>query len=92
MCEISRKKVSGEIGLNAVTAAETLFLNSCHRVVANFWVRVLCSLAAEDACFRMNITLGVDLIHSLVFHVCVPECSRNGSGVRPYLGVQEKFV
>ena len=35
-------------------AAETLFLNSCHHVVANYWVRVLCSLAAEDACFRMR--------------------------------------
>ena len=56
------------------------------------WARVLCSLAAEDACFRMWITLGVVLICSLVFHVCVPECSRNGSGVRPYLWVQEKFV
>ena len=35
-------------------AAETLFLNSCQHVVANFWARVLCSLAAEDACFRMR--------------------------------------
>ena len=24
-----------------------------------------------------------------VFHICVSECSRNGSGVRPYLRVQE---
>ena len=37
-----------------------------------FWARVLCSLAAEAACFRMRITLGVVLIRSLVFHVCVP--------------------
>ena len=73
-------------------AAETLFLNTCHHVVANFWVRVLCSLAVENACFRKRITLGVVLIRSLVFHVFVPECSRNGSGVRPYLWVQEKFV
>ena len=44
-------------------------------VMASFWARVLCSLAAEDACFRMRITMGVVLIRSLVFHVCVPECS-----------------
>ena len=75
-----------------VVAAGTLFLNSCQHVVANFWARVLCSLTAEDACFRMTITLGVVLIRSLVFHVCFPECSRNGSGMRPYLWVQEKFV
>ena len=75
-----------------VIAAETFFLNSCHQVVANFWARILCSLAAEDACFRMRITLGVVLIRSLVFQGCVAECSRNGSGVLPYLWVQEKFV
>ena len=57
-----------------------------------FWARVLCSLAAEDGCLRMSITLGFALIRSLVFHVCVPECSRKGSGVRPYLWVQEKLV
>ena len=61
-------------------------------VMTNFWTRVLCNLAAEDACFRMRITLGIVLIRSLVFYACVPECSRNGSGVRPYLWVQEKFV
>ena len=38
-------------------------------------------MAVEDACFRMRITLGVVLIRSLVFHVCVPECSRNGFGM-----------
>ena len=73
-------------------AAETLFMNRCHHVVANFWARVLCSLAAEDACFRMRITLRVVLVRSLVFNVCVSECSRNGYGVRPYLWVQEEFV
>ena len=61
-------------------------------VTTIFWAKVLCSLTAEDACFRMRITLGVVLIRSLVFHVCVPECSRNGSGMRRYLWVQEKFV
>ena len=43
-------------------------------VRTNFWARVLCSLAAEEACFRMRITLGVVLIRSLVIHVCVSEC------------------
>ena len=75
--------VWGSHSCHHVMAAETLFLNSCHHVVAKFWARVLCSLAAEDACFRMRITLGVVLIRSLVFHICFPECSRNGSGVRP---------
>ena len=60
--------------------------------MANFWARTLYSLPAEDACFRMRITLGVVLIRSLVFHVCVSECSGNGSGVRPYMWVQEKIV
>ena len=60
-------------------------------VIANFWARILCWLAAEDAFFRMRITLRVAFIRSLVFHVCVPECSRNSSGVRPYLWVQERF-
>ena len=61
-------------------------------VRTNFWARVLCSLAAEEASFRMRITPGVVLIRSLVFHVCVPECFWNGSGMRRYLLVQEKFV
>ena len=53
-------------------------------VRTNFWARVLCSLAAEEACFRMRVTHGVVLIRSLVIHVCVSECFRNGSGVHPY--------
>ena len=61
-------------------------------VTTIFWARVLCSLAAEDACLRMRVTLGVVLIRSLVFHVCVPECSRNGFGMRLYLLVREKFI
>ena len=51
-------------------------------VTTIFWAKVLCSLAAEDACFRMRVILGVVFIRSLVFHLCVPECSRNGSGMR----------
>ena len=34
-------------------------------VVAIFWARVLCGLAAEKAGFRMRITLGVIPIRSL---------------------------
>ena len=41
-------------------------------VTTVFWARVLCSLAAEDACFRMRVTLGIVLIRSLVSYVCVP--------------------
>ena len=41
-------------------------------VRANFWATVAFSLAAEDACSRMRINLGVVLIRSLVFYVCVP--------------------
>ena len=75
-----------------VTTVTNFSCNSCHHVTTIFWAKVLCSLAAEDACFRMRITLGVVLIRSLVFHVCVPEGSRNGFGMRPYMLVQEKFV
>ena len=78
---------------NELLSLENLdFIASFVAVTTVFWARVLCSLAAEDACFKMRITLGVVFIRSLVFHVCVPECSRNGSGMRPYLLVQEKFV
>ena len=42
--------------------------------------------------FRMRIIMGTIVIWFLVFHVCVPECSWNVSGVRSYLWVREKFV
>ena len=59
-------------------------MNNLNKYVTTvFWARVLCSLAAEDACFRMRITLGVVLIRSLfstfVFRNVpgtVPECAR----------------
>ena len=72
----------------------SLFYNSCHRVMslACVWVNWMTGLTDGGSHFRMRITLGVVLIRSLVFHVCVPECSRNGFGMRPYLLVQEKFV
>ena len=50
-------------------------------VVAYFFVRVLCSLAAEDAHFRVKITLGVVLIRSLVCAKCVPGPLPSGFGV-----------
>ena len=56
------------------------------------WVNWMTGLTDGGSHFRMRITLGVVLIRSLVFHAWVPECSRNGSGVRPYLWVQMKFV
>ena len=70
------------------------FYNSRHRVMSLtcVWVNGMTGLANGGSHFRMRITLGFVLIRSLVFHVCVPECSRNGSGMRPYLLVQEKFV
>ena len=40
---------------------------------------------------RMKIILRTNLVCFPVSHVCVPECSRNGSGVRPYLWVQKKL-
>ena len=66
-----------------VTTVTNFSCKSCHHVTTIFWAKVLCSLAAEDICFRTKITLGVVLIRSLVFHVCVPECSRNVSGTFP---------
>ena len=35
---------------------------------------------------------GNDLFSFLVFHVCVPDCYRNGSGACPYLWVHEEIV
>ena len=56
------------------------------------WVIWMTGLIDGRSHFRMRIYLVTILIWFLVFHVCVPGCSRNGSGVRPYLWVQEKFV
>ena len=39
-----------------------------------------------------RIILETILIWFLVFHVCVPECFRNESGVRPYLWAQQNFI
>ena len=61
-------------------------------VVANFWARVLCCLATEDACFRMRITLGFVLISSLVCAKCVPGRLQSGSGVALNERVHEKVV
>ena len=64
-----------------VTAAKTLSLNSCHHVTAGFLARVSNRLAAENAGFRMRITLGVVLIRSLVCFRRVPGRLRSVSGV-----------
>ena len=56
------------------------------------WINWMRGLIDGGSHFRMKIILGTILIWFLVFHVCVPECSRNGSGVCPYLWVQEKFA
>ena len=53
------------------------------------WVNWIMGLTDGGSQFRMRIILGMILIWFLVFHACVPDCSRNGSGVRPYLWVQE---
>ena len=61
-------------------AIACLFCNSCHHVTAIFLARLSHRLVAEDACFRMKITLGVVLIRSLVCTECVPGHHRSGSG------------
>ena len=69
----------------AITLASSKNVLTFAIAMAKFWARILWSLAAKDACFRMRITLGVVPVRSLVFHVCVLECSWNVSGVRQYL-------
>ena len=58
------------------------------------WVWIIWKTGLIDgkSHFRMRIILGMILVWFLVFHVCVPDCSRNGSRVCPYLWVQEEFV
>ena len=50
-------------------------------VVTVFWARVLCHLVVEEARFWMRVTLGVNLIRSLVFTKHVPGRLRSGSGM-----------
>ena len=71
-----------------------LFLNSRHQVRSLVWVWINWKMGLTDggSHFRMRIILGTILNWFLVFHVCVPVCSRNGSGIRPNLWVQEKLV
>ena len=63
-------------------------------VMSLVWVWIIWMIGLIDGGphFRIRIILGTILIWFVEFHVCVPECSRNGSGVRPYLWLQEKFV
>ena len=53
------------------------------------WNNWMTALIDGGSHFRMRIILGTILYWFLVLHVCVPACSRNGSGVWPYLLVQE---
>ena len=62
-----------------IVAAKTHSLNSCHHVTALFSANFSHYLVAENACFRMRITLGVVLIRSLVCTKCVPGHIRSGS-------------
>ena len=59
----------------------SLSLADFGKAVAIFWARVLRLLVAEDACFRMRITMGVVLILSLVFTKSPQGRPRSGSGV-----------
>ena len=56
------------------------------------WINWIAGLIDWKLHFRMGIILGTIPSWFLVFCVCVPGCSRNGSGVRLYLWVQQKFV
>ena len=61
--------------------------------MAFFWARVLRRLVVEDACFRMQNTLGVVLIRSLACTKSVPGRLRSGSGVSgPELADHEKVI
>ena len=89
-------------------AVGNVFLNVCHhvRTIANLfwtsyhhvrslvcvWVNWMTGFKDGESHFRMRMIVGTILIWFLVLHVSVPECSRNGSGVRPYLWVQMKLV
>ena len=65
-----------------IAAAKALSLNSCHHVMLVFLARVWQRLVAEDACFRMRITLELVLIRFRVCTKCVqghpPEWFWNG--------------
>ena len=73
-------------------AVSGFLVNSCHRVVAIFWARVLCCLSREDAFFRMRITLGVVLICSVVCARCVLGRLRSSSGLALNYRVHERVV
>ena len=73
-----------------VVTTETIYLNSCHHVVAFLWAKVSCRLVVEDACFSMRITLGVVFIRSLVCAKCVPGRLRSGCGMAWINGFMRK--
>ena len=53
------------------------------RSLVGVWIIWMTGLRDGNSHFRMRVILGRSLIWFLVFHVCVPECSRNGLGVCP---------
>ena len=61
-------------------------------VTAGFLARVSNRLAAENAGFRMRITLGVVLIRSLVCFKCVPGRLRSVSGVAVESWIHEEVI
>ena len=81
---LSRRCIRGAVG--------DFLVNSCHHVVANFWAKLLCSVAAEEACFRIKTTLGAVLIRSLVCAKCVPGRLRSKSAVALNWRFHEKVV
>ena len=71
-----------------------IFLINCKLGRSLFWFRVnwVARLTDRKLIFRMEIILGTIPSWLLVFCVCIPGWSRNGSGECPYLGFQEKLV
>ena len=76
LCESFARFVGTFPPILSVRTLGSLFYNSRHRVMslACVWVNGMTGLANGGSHFRMRITLGVVLIRSLVFHVCVSEC------------------
>ena len=75
-------------------SSENLFTVSAISVGSLVWIRFdwLRGPIHEGPYFRTRIILGTIIVWFLVFHVCAPGCSRNGSRLCQYLWVQEKFI
>ena len=73
-----------------VVAIPSFSLDSYHHVGIIFWARFLGYLAAEEACFRMRVILGVIFIRSFACTQCVPGGLRSGSGIACNSGLMRK--